>query len=171
MYVRSVNNLPGTPWCQQRLNPTSALTKCAGLIYRLFCRLPPPSLTTALSSSSSPLAGDAGRKATHIHHRITTLLSLSVPAYLLVPPSAMCSESCPPPAFASSVSSPRCPCEYHYRNFNAASVVADETFGAKHFTKPYCRTTVQVTQVQGREWRDTLVGRRGVNGGVGDTGG
>ena len=39
------------------------------------------------SSSSSPLAGDAGRKATHIHHRITTLLSLSVPAYLLVPPS------------------------------------------------------------------------------------
>ena len=128
-------------------------------------------LALSSSSSSSPLAGDAGRKATHIHHRITTLLSLSVPAYLLVPPSAMCSESCPPPAFASSVSSPRCPCEYHYRNFNAASVVADETFGAKHFTKPYCRTTVQVTQVQGREWRDTLVGRRGVNGGVGDTGG
>ena len=83
----------------------------------------------ALSSSSSPLAGDAGRKATHIHHRITTLLSLSVPAYPLVPPSAMCSESCPPPAFTSLVSSPWCPCEYHYRNFIATSVVADGMYG------------------------------------------
>ncbi len=31
------------------------------------------------------MAGDAGRKATHLHHKITTFLALSVPAYLLVP--------------------------------------------------------------------------------------
>ncbi|KAL3810221.1 hypothetical protein ACHAXA_006361 [Cyclostephanos tholiformis] len=43
--------------------------------------------SSSSSSSSSPLAGDAGRKATHLHHRITTFLAFAVPAYLLVPDS------------------------------------------------------------------------------------
>ncbi|KAL7550739.1 hypothetical protein ACHAWF_013958 [Thalassiosira exigua] len=35
----------------------------------------------------SPLAGDAGNKATHVHHRMTTFLALATPVYLLVPDS------------------------------------------------------------------------------------
>ncbi|KAL7532961.1 hypothetical protein ACHAXR_005884 [Thalassiosira sp. AJA248-18] len=36
-------------------------------------------------SASSPLAGDTGRKATHLHHHMTTLLAISTPLYLLAP--------------------------------------------------------------------------------------
>ena len=37
------------------------------------------------SSSSSPLAGDAGKKATHLHHKITTFLAFTTPLYLFTP--------------------------------------------------------------------------------------
>ena len=39
------------------------------------------------SSASSPLAGDAGRKATHYHHHMTTFLAVSTPLYMLAPAS------------------------------------------------------------------------------------
>mmetsp|Transcript_23010 Transcript_23010/g.41060 ORF Transcript_23010/g.41060 Transcript_23010/m.41060 type:complete len:160 (-) Transcript_23010:396-875(-) len=42
---------------------------------------------TAKKSSPPLLAGDAGRKATHLHHHLTTLLALSFPLYLLTPSS------------------------------------------------------------------------------------
>ena len=37
------------------------------------------------SSSSSLLAGDAGTKATHLHHKLTTALAFATPLYLLAP--------------------------------------------------------------------------------------
>ena len=40
---------------------------------------------TFSSSSSSPLAGDAGKKATHLHHKITTFLAFTTPLYLFTP--------------------------------------------------------------------------------------
>ena len=36
-------------------------------------------------SSSSPLAGDTGKKATHLHHHMTTFLAAATPLYLLAP--------------------------------------------------------------------------------------
>ena len=44
-------------------------------------------MTSRFSSSSSPLAGDTGKKATHLHHHMTTLLALSTPIYFLTPSS------------------------------------------------------------------------------------
>ena len=41
--------------------------------------------TFSSSSSSSPLAGDAGKKATHLHHKITTFLAFTTPLYLFTP--------------------------------------------------------------------------------------
>ena len=38
-------------------------------------------------SSSSPLAGDTGKKATHLHHHMTTFLAAATPLYLLAPDS------------------------------------------------------------------------------------
>mmetsp|Transcript_36744 Transcript_36744/g.62561 ORF Transcript_36744/g.62561 Transcript_36744/m.62561 type:complete len:160 (+) Transcript_36744:93-572(+) len=38
-------------------------------------------------SKSSPLAGDTGRKATHLHHHMTTFLGVTTPLYLLAPAS------------------------------------------------------------------------------------
>ena len=37
--------------------------------------------------SSSPLDGDAGNLATHVHHKMTTFLSIATPLYLLSPES------------------------------------------------------------------------------------
>ncbi|KAL9182341.1 hypothetical protein ACHAXT_012993 [Thalassiosira profunda] len=37
------------------------------------------------TSSSSPLAGDTGKKATHLHHHMTTFLAAATPLYLLAP--------------------------------------------------------------------------------------
>ena len=37
------------------------------------------------STSSSLLAGDAGTKATHLHHKLTTALAFATPLYLLAP--------------------------------------------------------------------------------------
>lgn len=44
-------------------------------------------LTARAKSSSSPLAGDSGHKATHLHHHMTTLLALATPLYLFSPTS------------------------------------------------------------------------------------
>mmetsp|Transcript_30710 Transcript_30710/g.55664 ORF Transcript_30710/g.55664 Transcript_30710/m.55664 type:complete len:167 (+) Transcript_30710:157-657(+) len=41
---------------------------------------PPP-------SPSSPLAGDTGHKATHLHHHMTTFLALATPLYIFAPDS------------------------------------------------------------------------------------
>lgn len=41
----------------------------------------------ASSSKSSLLAGDTGRKATHIHHHMTTFLAITTPLYLMTPDS------------------------------------------------------------------------------------
>jgi hypothetical protein len=38
-------------------------------------------------SSSSPLEGDAGSVATHLHHKMTTFLSIATPIYFLSPDS------------------------------------------------------------------------------------
>mmetsp|Transcript_2174 Transcript_2174/g.2512 ORF Transcript_2174/g.2512 Transcript_2174/m.2512 type:complete len:143 (+) Transcript_2174:46-474(+) len=43
--------------------------------------------------SSSPLQGDAGSKATHLHHKMTTFLAVTTPLYFLAP-----SDSLPPMA-------------------------------------------------------------------------
>mmetsp|Transcript_18573 Transcript_18573/g.23381 ORF Transcript_18573/g.23381 Transcript_18573/m.23381 type:complete len:145 (-) Transcript_18573:160-594(-) len=39
------------------------------------------------SKSSSPLEGDAGNLATHVHHKMTTILSIVTPIYFLSPDS------------------------------------------------------------------------------------
>lgn len=47
--------------------------------------------TTIRHQSSSPLQGDAGSKATHLHHKMTTFLAVATPLYFLSP-----TESLPP---------------------------------------------------------------------------
>lgn len=42
---------------------------------------------TKASSSSNPLDGDAGNFATHVHHKMTTFLSIVTPIYFLTPSS------------------------------------------------------------------------------------
>mmetsp|Transcript_7578 Transcript_7578/g.17195 ORF Transcript_7578/g.17195 Transcript_7578/m.17195 type:complete len:178 (+) Transcript_7578:228-761(+) len=43
--------------------------------------------STTPKSSSPLLAGDAGKKATHLHHRMTTFLAFATPLYLFTPSS------------------------------------------------------------------------------------
>lgn len=43
--------------------------------------------TQCRSKSSSPLQGDAGNVATHVHHKMTTFLSIATPLYFLSPES------------------------------------------------------------------------------------
>jgi len=44
------------------------------------------------STSSSPLQGDAGNIATHMHHKMTTFLSVATPLYFLAPESIIPSD-------------------------------------------------------------------------------
>ena len=44
-------------------------------------------LQCRFKSTSGPLEGDAGNLATHIHHRMTTFLSIVTPIYFLSPQS------------------------------------------------------------------------------------
>jgi succinate dehydrogenase hydrophobic anchor subunit len=44
-------------------------------------------LTTTRSLSDSPLAGDTGRKATHLHHGMTSFLALATPIVMFTPDS------------------------------------------------------------------------------------
>mmetsp|Transcript_24692 Transcript_24692/g.30363 ORF Transcript_24692/g.30363 Transcript_24692/m.30363 type:complete len:151 (-) Transcript_24692:1368-1820(-) len=39
------------------------------------------------SSGNTPLNGDAGNLATHVHHKMTTFLSIATPIYFLAPDS------------------------------------------------------------------------------------
>ena len=45
----------------------------------------PRRLKSTSASSCSPLKGDEGNLATHVHHKVITALSLLAPAYLLIP--------------------------------------------------------------------------------------
>mmetsp|Transcript_5837 Transcript_5837/g.11954 ORF Transcript_5837/g.11954 Transcript_5837/m.11954 type:complete len:151 (+) Transcript_5837:241-693(+) len=42
---------------------------------------------SASKSTSSPLAGDTGRKATHLHHAMTSFLAIATPIVMLTPDS------------------------------------------------------------------------------------
>jgi len=79
-----------------RLVQSSPVTRIAAATQRapVFSRLTNASTRRALSDStatssrssgSSPLAGDSGHKATHLHHHMTTFLAVTTPVYLLSP--------------------------------------------------------------------------------------
>jgi len=74
-----------------RLVQSPAIRQATRANIKLFQRrgLSDASASTSSTTKSNPslLAGDAGHKATHLHHHLTTLLAISFPLYLLTPTS------------------------------------------------------------------------------------